>query len=126
MLTNNLLAGGNPVTPGNISNPAFSEVLQGILSRDTSSTFFNIFLPKAITLILIVGVVIFLFMLIMGAIQWISSGGDKGGLEAARSKITNALIGIIILFSVFAVAKLIETFFGISILTLDIGSLIIK
>ena len=87
--------------------------------------FFQSFVPYLITLGLIIGAVFFLFILIIGAIQWISSGGDKNALEEAKHKITNAIVGIIILFSVFAVLKLIENFFGISILTLDIGSLAI-
>lgn len=128
MSINTLIAGGIPVNPpGSINNSAFGQgFLAGLLAIPDAAAFFNVFLPKAITLLLVVGVIIFFFMLIMGAIQWISSGGDKGGLEAARGKITSALIGIIILFSVFAVMKLIETFFGITIMTLDIGSLVVK
>lgn len=109
-----------------ITNPVLGPALQGLSQSEGGVAFFQKLLPAAITLCLVVGVIIFFFMLIMGAIQWISSGGDKQGLESAKGKLTNALIGIVILFSVFAVAKLIETFFGISILTLDIGSLIIK
>ena len=63
------------------------------------------------------------FMLITGAIQWIASDGDKGTLETSRTKIVHAIIGLIILFSVFAIIKLIQGLFGISILTLDISSL---
>jgi len=65
-------------------------------------------------------------MLITGAIQWISSGGDKQALESARNKISNALVGIVILFAVFAIINLIETFFGINIMTLDMGALVIQ
>ncbi|HCC84476.1 MAG TPA: hypothetical protein DEP87_02240 [Candidatus Pacebacteria bacterium] len=38
-----------------------------------------------------------------GAIEWITSGGDKGKVENARNKITNSLIGIIILVSSFTI-----------------------
>lgn len=65
-------------------------------------------------------------MLLLGAITWIGSGGDKAAIEGARGRITQALIGIVVLFSVFAIIKLIEGLFGIKILTLDIGPLIIK
>ena len=102
-----------------IKNPVASE-----LGTDGVS-FFQSFLPKMVTLSLIIGSVIFFFNLIMGAIQWMSSGGDKQALESAREKITHALIGIVILFAVFAAIKLAEGFFGIHILTLDIGSLVI-
>lgn len=106
-----------------IGNPALGPKLQGFTNSEGGSAFFSTIIPNAIKLIFIVGSAVFLFMLIAGAIQWISSGGDKQALEGARSRITNALVGIIILFSSYAIIKLIEHFFGISILTLDIGSL---
>lgn len=117
---NNLLAAaGDPA--GVITNPILGN------ARFTSgATFFGSFIPALIALALTIGVIYFFFMLLMGAIAWIGSGGDKGALEGAKSKITNALIGIVILFGVFAIAKFVETFFGISILTLDISSLVIQ
>jgi hypothetical protein len=104
-----------------ITNPLLNENLR----TKTGVGFFQSFVPNLITLGLIIGVLFFLFILIIGAIQWISSGGDKNALEEAKHKVTNAIVGMVILFSVFAVLKLIENFFGISILTLDIGSLAI-
>lgn len=111
------VGGGN----AGINNPVLGPNLQG----KTGLQFFQSFIPNLITLGLIIGVIFFFFILILGAIQWISSGGDKNALEEAKHKITNAIIGIVILFSVFAILKVIENFFGISILTLDIGSLVI-
>jgi hypothetical protein len=62
-------------------------------------------------------------MLIVGAIQWISSGGDKQGVETARGKVTSALIGLVILLAVFAILQLINTFFNVQILNLTIPTL---
>jgi len=72
--------------------------------------YFQKFIPAAIDLALVVGVLF--FFVILGAIQWISSGGDKQALEGARSKITSAIIGIVIMFALFAVVSLISYFFG--------------
>jgi hypothetical protein len=83
-------------------------------------------LPNIVGLLFIIGAIVFFFMLLIGALQWISSGGDKGKLESARGRLTSAIVGIVILLGSFAIIKLIETFFGINILTLDIGSLIIQ
>lgn len=117
--------GGGNVIPG-ISNPALGPSLQNIFTSSGGVGFFQTLLPNFVTLALIIGAIIFFFMLVIGAIQWISSGGDKAAIEAARGRITQALVGIVVLFSVFAIIKLIEVFFGIHILTLDIGPLIIK
>lgn len=77
-------------------------------------------------LALLIGALIFFFMMIFGAIQWISSGGDKAALESARGKLTGAIIGFAILLAVFALIKVIEGFFGVNILILDIGPLQIQ
>lgn len=108
---------------GEIGNPALGPALQGFAKSDGGGQFFSTLLPNAIILTFIIGALIFFFMLVTGAIQWISSGGDKQALEGARGKITNALIGIVLLFAALAIIRLIESFFGVSILTLDIGPL---
>ena len=79
----------------------------------------NISVPGAIqallVLILIVATVAFFFMLIIGGIRWILSGGDKGQTEAARNQITAALIGLVVVFAAWAIASLIGSLFGIGV-----------
>ncbi len=70
-----------------------------------------------ITGALIIAAIVFFFMLLVGGIRWITSGGDKAQTEAARSQITAALVGLVIVFAAWAIAQLIGTFFGISIFT---------
>ncbi len=117
-MSNNLLAGG----PNNgITNPVL-----GSLGDLSGVDFLKQAIPALIGYGFIAGVIIFFFMILMGSIKWISSAGDKGALESARGTITNAIIGIIILFSIFAVLDLLHIFFGITIMTLDIGPLVIQ
>lgn len=70
----------------------------------------------AISLILLVVALVFFFILILGGLRWVMSEGDQKAVEAARGQITNALIGLAIVFAAFAIMKLIETIFGISLL----------
>ena len=105
-----------------IKNPALGPSLQGKSGQE----FFSDFLPKMIGVGLLIGALIFFFVMVVGAIQWITSGGDKNAIEGARGKLLNAITGIIILFAVFAIVKVIENFFGIHILSLDIGPLQVK
>lgn len=100
-----------------IQNPFLSNFLQGL----SGGEFLARLLPALITLLFVVGAIIFIFMFMLGAIQWITSGGDKAQTETAGKRITNALIGLTILFSLFAIIKLIETFFGISITVFNIN-----
>ncbi len=70
----------------------------------------------AISLSLILIVVVFFFILILGAFKWITSNGDEKKVASARSQITNALIGLAIVFATWAILSLIEAIFKIKIL----------
>ncbi|HUV42835.1 MAG TPA: hypothetical protein VMY36_02900 [Patescibacteria group bacterium] len=74
-------------------------------------------ISAAIKLLLVVAALISFFFLIIGGIKWITSGGDKEGTANAQSTLTAALIGLAIVFASWAIIRLLETFFGIHILT---------
>ena len=78
-------------------------------------------IPMLIKLLLIVAALVFFFMLVLGGIKWILSGGDKGKTEEARNQITSALVGLVIVFSAWAIAGLIKAFFGVDILNLNLN-----
>jgi hypothetical protein len=77
----------------------------------------------AIRLLVIAAAVVFFFMLVIGGIKWIMSGGDKGKTEEARNQITAALVGLVVVFSAWAIATLIKTLFGVDIFNLEIKAL---
>ena len=77
---------------------------------------FGELVSAAIQLVLIVAAIVFFFMLVLGGIKWITSGGDKGQTEAARNQITAALVGLVIVFAAWAIIQLVEVFFNVSIL----------
>ena len=52
---------------------------------------------------------------IAGGVQYISSEGNKAKLESARNKIANAVTGLIILFLLWFILKLINVIFGVNI-----------
>ncbi len=70
----------------------------------------------AISLVLIIVAIVFFFILVIGGLRWVTSGGDEKKVGAARAQITNALIGLAIVFAAWAIMKLIGTIFGIDIL----------
>ena len=107
---------------GKLKNPALSKELQLTVGVE----YFATLIPKLVTFAFIIGSIIFFFLLLIGGIQWMTSGGDKAKLETARGRLTNAVIGLVILFSVFAIVSIIELIFDVSILSLDIGALMIQ
>ena len=77
----------------------------------------------AIQMLLIVAGVIFFFMLVIGGVQWILSGGDKAKTESARGQITAALVGLVIVFAAWAIVTLVNAFFGINLFNLTVTNI---
>ena len=68
---------------------------------------------SALTIALVIaGILVFAF-LVMGGIEWITSGGDKTKTESAKNRITAALVGLAIVAASWALIKVISYFFGI-------------
>jgi len=102
-----------------INNPALSNRIAGL----TSEEFLSRLLSVVLGLAFIIGSLAFFFIFIVGAIEWITSGGDKVKVDDAKRKLTNALVGLILLFSIFAIANLIDTVFGVNITSFSLDFL---
>lgn len=74
-------------------------------------------------LILVIAAVVSFIFLVIGGIKWITSGGEKEQTAKAQGTITAALIGLVIVFAAWAIIRLLETFFSISIFTLNIPTI---
>jgi hypothetical protein len=80
----------------------------GFWRGDLSTLFSNL-----ATAFLVVAVVTSTFLLLWGAIRLSMSGHDKEGLASAQKRITAALVGLAIAFSIWAIMSLVKHFFGI-------------
>lgn len=106
-----------------ITNPQINEDIAGLAPED----FINRTLPLVLNIGFVVGALIFLFMLVGGGIAWITSKGDPGSIEEAKSKITNSLIGLLIQFSIYLIIGIANWFFNINLafgfnINLPVGS----
>lgn len=68
------------------------------------------------TLLFVIATLLALGFLIYGGIKWITSGGDKAGVESARKTITYAIVGLVIAFLAFFIINMIGSFFGVTLL----------
>jgi hypothetical protein len=75
--------------------------------------FLGKFISNLAVMLLILASIWVLFQLLQGGLEWIGSGGDKTGLDNARNRITNAIIGLIIVFASWAVYLMLMQFLGI-------------
>lgn len=81
-------------------------------SSDPAVLFGNL-LAGIIGVMLVIATLLTLLQLFQGGLEWITSGGDKTGLENARNRILNALIGLLIIFVAWAVYIMILQFLGV-------------
>jgi hypothetical protein len=77
-------------------------------------------ISKGVTAAIIIAALATFAYLIWGGVEWLTSGGDKAKYEAARDRITAALIGLVIVLAAWAIMKLIGSFFGINITSLEL------
>lgn len=85
-----------PGSNNEITNPAL-----GALSTrfsDNGLGFFQSLIPALIGLILVLGAIIFVFMFLWGAVTWMLAGNDKGAVEGSKGRISNAVVGLVLLF----------------------------
>lgn len=63
--------------------------------------------------VLLIGTLGVLYYLLYGAFSWITAGGEKGKIEEARSMMTQGVVGLVILASVFLIFGLVLNFLGL-------------
>ena len=99
-----------------IAESAVSQGLPGATSADPQENFGNM-LGSIMSGIMVIGALLVLLYLIWGGIEWITSGGDKGKVENARNKITQAIIGLIVLAASTAIFMMLQTILDICIIS---------
>ena len=102
--------------------PVFAEDVTTITINDTGYgiTDLNLLISSGIKLAIILAAIITFAFLIWGGIEWITSGGDKAKYEAARNRITAALVGLAIVAAAWAIMVIVGKFLGINILNTGI------
>src|SRR5258708_20626175 len=76
-----------------------------------------------IALAFIIAALIALAFLVYGGIRWITSGGDKNNVEAARGQIIAAVVGLVVIFFSYVIINIVLNFFGISISNFNLPTL---
>lgn len=69
-----------------------------------------------VTTLFVVATLLALFFLIFGGIAWIMSGGEKTKVEAARKRITFAIIGLVVAFMAFFIINILGNLFGVKLI----------
>ncbi len=93
-----------------LENPVLKDSVKNLEGVD----FFNRALPFLIHWLIIVGFFFFLVHFLLGGLKWINSQGEKNKIEEAQKQLTFALVGLLVVFSIFAIIRIIGFVFGLS------------
>jgi hypothetical protein len=105
-----------------LKNPVLPPVLGGGNANSGGQALGKL-IGNLVGALFIAGFLLTFIQLLVGGLHWITSGGDKAGLEKARDQITNAIIGIIIVAATYALTTLVGRFFGLDLKALTIPSI---
>jgi hypothetical protein len=106
-----------------ITNPAIDPNLGKLPGTVGGSLAIQNTLTTAISLLLVSGGVLFFFMTLWGGIEYLMAGGDKEATQKASKRISNALVGLLIVLSSFAIIYLVEAIFGINLIQFSIPTI---
>jgi len=74
------------------------------------------FLSSIITTLTVVASLAFAIYFIIGGLKWITSGGDKNKAEEAKTQMTQAAIGLIVVVVSYFIIGIISNVLGLDIL----------
>lgn len=98
-----------------ITNPVLSEELGGQQAEARAGITFVRYFVSMWRAIITAGAVIVLVYFLWAGIEWITAGGDAGKVGKARDKMTQSIIGLVILVSSTVIVGFISRlFFGAS------------
>lgn len=97
--------------------------IPGFVDPGASGSNISNIINNVLKIIFVIAALLVLIFLIMGAFQWIMSGGEKEAVGKARLRITHALIGLAILVLAFVILGVVGTIVGINFLQFNIPTL---
>jgi hypothetical protein len=101
-----------------IAKPAYAIICNPALSNCSSSTdpqdFTNNVLSTVISLFFVVGILYFFWHMIFAGLHLIGSDGDPKKFEQSKNEMTYSILGLFVIFSIFAIMKLVGSVLGIT------------
>ena len=77
-------------------------------------------LGAILNVVFYVGIALSVIFLILGGIQYMMAGGDETKIAGARSQITNAILGFVVVIAAFTVRWIIKNLLGVTGIPTDL------
>ncbi len=103
--------GNNGFTPPTGNFTAGANTNEGVISQ--VSSLISTLLSLSIT---VAGIILFANF-VLASIEWISAGGDSGKIDKAKARLTQSVVGLIILISAVALFMLVADVLGFNFFT---------
>lgn len=81
-----------------------------------STSAFEKLISNVLVVLTVVAGIAFVLYFLLGGLNWVTSGGDKGKVDKAKGMMTNGAIGIIIIAVSYAIVWIVGAALGIDIL----------
>lgn len=101
---------GEGIKPPSDAYSTGADTQEGVLAN------FDLIISNLLGLFTVLGGLFFVIYFLIASLQWISAGGDTGKITEARNKMTQGVIGLIILVAAYGIIGLIGTIVGIDII----------
>ena len=98
---------GNITTPGGYQPGTSLQESTGAIERIISNV---------LVVVTVVAGLSFILYFLLGGLNWITAGGDKGKIEKAKGMMTNGAIGMIVIAVSYAITYIVGKALGIDIL----------
>lgn len=104
----------NPIfaADGTITNPVVNPLF-GAGGTSQGTTIIGKLLSNVFSAMIIVGVIILIIMIIWSGLAIATAGDNKEKLQGGQKRLTWAIVGFVILVSVFAIAGFVGNFLGL-------------
>lgn len=97
--------GRNPFAPGGAAQTNVGQV--GTQAGIGAATPLPVIIGNIINVVLGFLGIVLLFYLLYGGFLWMTSGGDSKGVDSAKAMIRNAIIGLVIIVSSYAISNFV-------------------
>jgi len=99
--------------PSSVNAVICNPVLKNCVSSTNPTQYTNNVLSTVVSLFFIVGIIYFFWHLIFAGYHLIGSDGDPKKFETAKNELTYSVLGLIVIFSIFAILKFVGVVLGI-------------
>lgn len=102
---------------GTFEPPVVNNWTSNVGTTEGALSTLELVISSVLGLATVVGGLLFVYTFILGALGWITAGGDSGKITKARDQMVQGVIGLIILVAAYAIIGLVGSIVGITILT---------